>query len=405
MISPQLGPLPDAPLGVAVSGGGDSVALLMLLHAAGHIIRAATVDHQLRPESTQEAADVAALCARHNIPHQTLVWQTPDTRGNLQNQARKARRRLLADWARQQGLADIVLGHTQDDQAETLLMRLARGSGVDGLSGMAAQRCVAGLCWHRPMIALARDELREYLRQKAITWVEDPGNDDLKYDRIKARKALEVLEPLGLTVSRLAETADHLRRARSALETTVQELAQRSVTLSDAGELCIHLPDFRLAPREIQLRLLAAALRWVATARYRPRFNALAGLLETCLADQQKAKTLHGCSIGFTATHIIVNRELSATPAMAPLETIWDGRWQIGSFKGQDVQIKALNADGIRFCPDWRETGHSRASLLASPSLWQNGALIAAPFANFGDKWPVNLAGGKKGFYDRLITH
>ncbi len=405
MISPELGPLPDAPLGVAVSGGGDSVALLMLLYNAGKDIHAATVDHQLRPESAQEAAGVAALCARYDIPHQTLVWQSPDIRGNLQNQARKARRSLLAGWARRQGLADIVLGHTQDDQAETFLMRLARGSGVDGLSGMAPMRCVAGLCWHRPMLGLARDELREYLRLKNIDWVEDPGNDDLKYDRIKARKALEILAPLGLNVSRLAETSDHLRRARHALEVTVQELARQAITLSDAGELCISLQYFRLAPREIQLRLLAAALRWVASVRYRPRFNALVGLLDACLDQPQKPRTLHGCSIGVTRDHIIVNREVSATPAMAALETIWDGRWEIGCFDLENVKIKALGKDGIRFCQNWRETGHSRTSLLASPSFWQNGVLIAAPFANFGDKVRVNLAGGKKGFYDRLITH
>ena len=405
MSQPELGALPDVPLGVAVSGGGDSVALLMLLYAGGYNICAATVDHQLRPESAQEAAGVAALCAKFKIPHQVLVWRNPDIQGNLQDEARKARRNLLASWARQQRVSDIVLGHTKDDQAETVLMRLARGSGVDGLSGMATKRCADGLCWHRPMLKIERTELRDYLRHKNIGWVEDPSNDDLKYARIKARKALEVLAPLGLSMARLTETASHMARARNALETTVLELAQKSVTISDAGELRINLTVFQTASTEVQLRLLAAALCWVASAGYRPRFNALSGLLEFCLSSVQSGKTLHGCSITRKKDRIILNREVSATPVLADVTQNWDGRWQIGNPAKHDVQIKALGEDGILCCPNWRETGHSRASLLASPSLWQKDALIAAPFANIGDKWPVNLAGGKKGFYDRLITH
>jgi len=405
VIPPKLGALPDAPLGVAVSGGGDSVALMMLLHAAGHNIRVATVDHQLRPESKQEARDVAALCASHDIAHHILVWDNPDTSGNLQNQARKARHELLASWARQQFMADVILGHSLDDQAETVLMRLARGSGVDGLSGMAARRCVDGLCWHRPLLAIKRAELRQYLRDINVAWAEDPSNDDLKYDRIKARKILESLASLGLSKSRLVETATHMARARHALELSVQALAINCVTISEAGELCIDLPAFRLAPDEIQLRLLAASLGWVASAQYRPRFAALVGLLEFCLAFEQTGKTLHGCAITHKNNQIILNREVAATSALADVQKNWDGRWQIGDILQQNAQIKALGDEGIQICPNWRETGHSRAAVLASPSLWQSGALIAAPFANFGDKWLVSLAGDKKGFYDQLITH
>ncbi len=404
MKPPQLGPLPDAPLGVAVSGGGDSVALLMLLHRAGHNICAASVDHQLRPEAAKEAADVAALCAEHNIPHDILVWENPTASGNLQNEARKARRRLLADWARTKGLKDIVLGHTLDDQAETVLMRLARGSAVDGLAGMAARRQADGMNWHRPMLGLRRTDLRAYLRDIGIGWVDDPSNEDLKYDRIKARKALDMLASLGVGSVRLAETADHMRRVRNALEISVAQLAHSALGISACGEVTIEQRDFADAPREIQLRLLSAVLKWVGNADYRPRFTALESLLEACLIGDEFGKTLHGCTIS-NKNNIVINREFSATPEMGQVRTTWDGRWETGPNQPENTQIRALGADGLQSCTFWRDSGHSRAALMVSPSLWREELLIAAPMANYGDKWLVNLVGGKKDFYDQLITH
>ena len=312
-----LGPLPEGPLGVAVSGGGDSIALLMLLYRAGHRVKAATVDHRLRPEAADEAAGVATLCAEYGISHTTLVWEHAKIKGNLQAAAREARRGLLADWARAEGLQDIALGHTLDDQAETVLMRMARGSGVDGLAGMATKRCADGLCWHRPLLAINRSELRAYLREIGVVWAEDPSNDDTRYDRIKARRALSALEPLGLDAARLAETAAHMRRARAALEASTKALAQRCATLTAAGELRLALTSFATAPREIQLRLLSAALGWVASAGYRPRFNALEALLDASLNNADLGKTLHGCAVFRQKNEIVINRAGGATMGRA----------------------------------------------------------------------------------------
>ncbi len=397
-----LGALPEGPLGVAVSGGGDSVALLLLLHKSGYDVQVATVDHRLRPEAAEEALGVAQLCATLGVPHEVLVWETPDIKGNVQKAAREARRGLLADWARGHGLRDIVLGHTLDDQAETVLMRLARGSGVDGLAGMAAKRCEGGLCWHRPMLGLRRAELRAFLRDEGVGWVNDPSNEDLKYDRIKARRALEILAPLGVKPEGLADTAAHMRRARGALEAATLDLAKRCVRVSAAGEVA--LAGFE-APREVQLRLLAAALGWVSGAGYRPRFASLEGLLESCLGGQDFGKTLHGCRISRRKNEIVINRELAATPAMGPVQNIWDGRWQINLKDTENLHIRALGEDGLQYCPDWRDSGHSRAALLASPSFWQGGLLTAAPLALFGHITGVKLVDGEKGFYDALITH
>ena len=145
-------------LGVAVSGGSDSVALLLLVRAwaavSGREIAAVTVDHGLRAGSAGEAADVAALCARIDVAHDVLNWRGWDGRGNLQDHARRARRDLIADWAQERGIATVALGHTLDDQAETVVMRLARGSGVDGLAAMAVVSQAACVVWLRPLLGL-----------------------------------------------------------------------------------------------------------------------------------------------------------------------------------------------------------------------------------------------------------
>lgn len=398
-----LGSLPDAPLGVAISGGGDSVALLLLLHKAGFKLRAATVDHRLRPAAAEEALGVAQLCKKLDVPHEVLVWNAPDFKGNLQKAAREARRALLAAWAKRQGLRDIVLGHTLDDQAETVLMRLARGSGVDGLAGMAALRREADVTWHRPLLEARRADLRAYLLDAGVGWVEDPSNDDVRYDRVKARHALDILAPLGLSSVRLAETAAHMRRARGALETATLDLAKRSVRVSAAGEMV--LAGLEDAPREVQLRLLAGALGWVSGAGYRPRFLALEGLLGACLSGARFGKTLHGCGISRKKTGIVINREVAAIPALGPVEKTWDRRWEINLKDTNKLQIRALGEDGLRCCTHWRDSEHSRAALMASPSFWQGGLLQAAPMAQFGLILGVKLVGGEKGFYNSLITH
>ena len=286
------------PLGVAVSGGGDSTALLLLLHAAarGRPLAAVTVDHRLRAESAREAAAVAALCAGRGIPHETLHWQGWDGAGNLQDRARQARRALIAGWAREQGIGAVALGHTLDDQAETFLMRLARGSGVDGLAAMAAVTPDDGLVWLRPLLGVRRAALRDWLEAAGVAWAEDPSNADDRFDRVRARAALPALAALGLGPERLAATARAMARAREALEAATAELAAACVEEGAAGDLTLDPGPLRAAPEELRLRLLAAALVWVAGAVYRPRLVRL----EAALAMIEQARighglTLHGC--------------------------------------------------------------------------------------------------------------
>ncbi|HEX9857861.1 MAG TPA: tRNA lysidine(34) synthetase TilS, partial [Paracoccaceae bacterium] len=226
------------PLGLAVSGGGDSMALLHLTVQAGVPCIAATVDHGLRPESADEAAGVARVCAGLGVPHEVLRWQGWDGSGNLQDQARRARYRLMADWALRQGIGAVALGHNRDDLAETFLMRLAREAGVDGLAAMSPRRRFLGVEWRRPLLGIGRDELRGWLAGQGLTWVDDPSNANDRYDRVKMRKALGGLAPLGITAPGLAAVALHLAEVRQALE--VQTLAAaREMARVEAGDVLL----------------------------------------------------------------------------------------------------------------------------------------------------------------------
>ncbi len=384
-------------LGVAVSGGGDSMALLHMLASRFDGLRAVTVDHGLRPESAAEAAMVADFCQTLGVPHTTLEWRDWNRTGNLQSEARAARLRLIGDWARGRGITHVALGHTLDDQAETVLLRLLRGSGVDGLSGMAEHRHDAGLTWIRPLLQARRADLRTYLEDRGIAWVDDPSNDDPHYARVRARKAIGML---GLDVAGLAATATRMRRARAVLEADTEALADAVVEVTDAGEVRIGRAEFDVAPEELRLRLMAGALRWVSGAPYRPRFDNLAALL----ADPD-GRTLHGCTIRLRSGKILVRREVSKVPPPVPVGELWDTRW-IADPEATAVaatHIGALGERGLAQCDGWRETGHAREVLLAAPALWNDGALVAAPLAGMANGWACRLKEGKKGLNNLLM--
>jgi len=399
-------PSPPARLGVAVSGGSDSTALLHLLAEwraeGGPDLVAATVDHGLRAEAREEAEDVARACATLSVPHDVLGWGRWDGTGNLSDAARRARYGLLAEWAARNGLGAIALGHTADDQAETFLMRLARGSGVDGLSGMAEWREAYGMTWVRPLLSLRRAALRDWLAARGICWADDPTNDDPANERVRARRALRVLDDLSLTVGTLTETAARLSMARDVLDAAALTLARGAVTI-EAGDVVIARAPFEAAGEETQLRLFAHALRWITRAPYRPRFSALRDVMARAL-DGRRA-TLGGTLILPRAKTIRLTREPAATGPAVPLMAPWDGRWRVKGPAAADLVVRALGEDGLALCDAWRATGLPRPTVLASPSVWRGGQLVAAPLAGRPNGYEANLACGDEEFFTSLIAH
>jgi tRNA(Ile)-lysidine synthase len=245
-------------IGIAVSGGPDSLALLLLANAAwpGRV-QAATVDHGLRAESAFEALHVEDICARIGCPHSTLAVTVPDGRQGLQGEARRARYAALKHWAQSQDIRLLVTAHHADDQAETLLMRLQRGSGVAGLSGIRPLRREGNLMVVRPLLGWTKGELVHVVSSAGIEALEDPSNEDNRFDRVAMRLFLRdhsQFEP-----KRLARSAAALGEAERALEWAADQLAEDRCT-SQGGEWRI---DPGGIPRELRRRLLSRAIREV----------------------------------------------------------------------------------------------------------------------------------------------
>lgn len=377
------------------------MALLHLAHRAGLALQVATVDHGLRKESAAEAAMVAQVCAGLGVTHATLRWQGWDGRGNLQDNARRARRGLLADWARPQGL-NVLLAHTRDDVAETFLMRLARGAGVDGLSAMAPHWTEAGVCWRRPLLAVSRDALRSYLTAIGAQWVDDPSNEADRFDRVRARKALQVLLPLGMTSRTLAEVAGHLAEARHVLDAAADHAAQRHLTQTE-GVVTL-AEGFFSEPAELQRRLLQRVILWIAPAPYAPRGLAVQALLAKIASG--KSAQLAGCHFVAHRGRQVAFRELRAVKTLcSPAEGLWDNRWRFGGPAVSGAQIKALGAAGLAQLPDWRTTGLPRASLLSQPALWQGDQVLATPRLVIGGNWRANLVPDPAALFHSILSH
>lgn len=220
-------------LGVAVSGGPDSLALLLLAYAAfPQHVRAATVDHKLRPESAAEAGFVHDICARFGIPHATLAAGDAIA-GNVQAGARALRYRLLAGWAAREGTSWLLTAHHRDDQAETLLMRLQRGSGLAGLAGIRAVTEILGLRVARPLLGWSRAELADLVAAAGLEAVQDPGNRDERYDRARLRRRLG--EADWIDPAPLARSAQALAEADLALEWSVERLIEERVEAAPGG--------------------------------------------------------------------------------------------------------------------------------------------------------------------------
>ena len=245
---------PDTRIGVAVSGGPDSLALLLLTAAArpGRV-EAATVDHGLRREARQEAAFVASVCRQLGIAHHVLHAKVAPG-ASLQAQARAARYRMLGAWGIECDLGAVASGHHADDQAETLLMRLARGAGLSGLAATRRRRTLEpGVMLVRPVLGWRRAELAAIVEAAGLTPVDDPTNRDPRHDRTRFRGLLADAD--WADPERLASSADWLAEADEAIEWAVAGLVATRLTQDDAG-IAI---DPSALPRELQRRLLLAA--------------------------------------------------------------------------------------------------------------------------------------------------
>ena len=279
----------DTRLGIAVSGGPDSLALLLLAAAARpNMVEAATVDHGMRREARQEAQFVAAICKQLALPHHILHARVAPG-ASLQAQARTARYRVLGAWGIECDLGAIASGHHADDQAETLLMRLARGAGLSGLAATRRRRALEpGVMLVRPLLDWRRAELRAIVAQAELTPVDDPANRDPRHDRTRFRGLLADAD--WADAERLASSARWLADADEAIEWAMEGLVATRLSQDGAGATI----DPENLPRELQRRLLLAAFDRMSAPR--PRGPDLDRALVALAAG--KTVTLSGLKLG-----------------------------------------------------------------------------------------------------------
>lgn len=264
--------LKSAPaLVLAVSGGPDSVALMWLAArwqrglAHGPLLTVVTVDHGLRPEAAREAREVRRLATELGLPHRTLRWRGAKPKAGLPAAAREARYRLLVQAARAAGASHVLTAHTRDDQAETLLMRMLRGSGLAGLSAMARLSERDGIVLARPLLDVPKSQLIATLKRAGIGFADDPTNRDTNFTRPRLRALLPQLAAEGGDARNLARLAARLARANAAVE-VLADGAERFLRLRDRGDASharirsFEASAFALLPEEVRLRLLLRAI-------------------------------------------------------------------------------------------------------------------------------------------------
>ena len=299
--------LPNEAFAIAVSGGSDSIALMHLAAAwARTHERAApivlTVDHGLRKDSKKDAQFVVGAAKNAGLDASVLTWRGAKPDANIESAARDARYRLMGEWCRARGVHVLMVAHSEDDQAETFLIRLMRGSGVDGLAAMRVCAAYPNPTFNdvelvRPLLSLTRKELRGYLEGCGVNWLDDPMNEDSRFDRARIRALWPMLESAGLSRTRIAAAASHLARAREALETRTGEFLTAHTAATPHGML-IDAKALAAAPREIGLRAVAALLQAEGGRTYRPRFDRLERLYEEMASSKPVRRTLHGCRVG-----------------------------------------------------------------------------------------------------------
>jgi tRNA(Ile)-lysidine synthase len=354
-----LGPFERNPcLAVAVSGGADSLALCLLADAwarerDGSIV-ALTVDHGLRAEAAGEAARVGRWLALRGIRHHVLTWRPPAGLRNIQAAARAARYELLFAWCAASGCLHLLTAHHREDQAETLLLRLARGSGLDGLAGMAPSRETPACRLLRPLLPVPRARLVASLRQAGQGWIEDPSNRDHVYARVRLRAGAGLLAREGLSPARLAATARHLGRARAALEDSVTRRLAEAVRLHPAGFAVLAADRLAAAPSEIALRGLARLAATIGGADHPPRLERLERLLAALCDGLAAGRTLAGCRFlpWRGPGSVLVCREAGAAPTQALIPGLafrWDGRFEVAlaADAPQGMTIGALAGAGF----------------------------------------------------------
>ena len=286
-------------LAVGVSGGADSMALLFLLQkwceAQGKTLHVLSVNHGLREAAQDECDSVAAYCeSLRCVYHKVLVWSVP-SEVRVQEAARKARYDLMSEYCKGQGIHHLFLAHHQDDQAETVLFRLSKGSGVDGLAGMRVLQRLGNIVLCRPLLIVPKSAMVDLCAQEKIPFINDPSNEDDAYARVRMRQSMDVLAVEGLSAKRLGVTATRMARASDALDIITDKSIEDNTLLINTERIEFNLNVCELHI-EILIRIILKAIDMIGLAReYAPRLERVENLVEGLQNDLSfRKRTLGG---------------------------------------------------------------------------------------------------------------
>jgi tRNA(Ile)-lysidine synthase len=394
-----VGPFESRPrIAVAVSGGSDSMALTLFAadwcsRRGGEII-GITVDHGLRAEAAAEARQVGRWLRQRGIAHRILRWAPAAALvGGVQAAARDARYRLLTDWCRRHRVLHLALAHQREDQAETFLLRLARGSGLDGLAAMEIIAEREGVRLIRPLLPVARERLRATLAAVRQPWIEDPSNENPAHARVRMRRLIPALAADGLDATRLATTASHLGRARAILDDRVAALLAAAAAVFPAGYVRLDPALLQSAPAEVALRALAHCLITVGGADYSPRLERLERL-HRAVRDGRigGGATLAGCRVLPRRGTLLICRETAMAAGEVAIEpgtpVLWDRRFQIRvaarrAGAAGPLVVRRLGADGWAALtardPALRRHPIPPPVRPSLPAVWARAVLVAVP--------------------------
>mgnify|MGYP001095828358 CR=1 FL=1 len=386
-----------ARIALAVSGGADSLALLDCVdrwrkHGRATDVTLLTVDHRLRPESADEAAMVADIAVGRGLRHRILAWDGLHPERDVKAAARHARYGLLLGATREAGASHLLVAHHRDDQAETFLMRLARGSGLFGLAAMRPSLQAGEVTILRPFLDLPRSRLAATTAAAGLVPADDPMNHDPRFERARIRRLMPLFAAEGLDPAMLAATAARLRMAADAIDRAADAAIARHVT-TDAMAVASAGRDLFSAPEEVRRRVLVRILMAVGGEPYPPRSERLEAL-DRAMAEHGKGRfkrTLAGTVIewrgGKFAFHRELGREGIAAVALVPGSAFtFDGRFRVEAGEGlpAGLTLSALGEAG-RLAIGATAGEAPAGAIAALPAIRRETAILAVPSIGFGD--------------------
>ncbi|WP_353279110.1 tRNA lysidine(34) synthetase TilS [Wolbachia endosymbiont (group B) of Longitarsus flavicornis] len=382
----------DNKVAVAVSGGIDSVVLLHLMINWAKKSKllapiALTVNHGLRLESQKEAhfaiSYAKELGARESF---VLNWEKKNIKGNIQLQARKARYKLLIEWCKNNNVKYLFVAHHENDQAETFLLRLERGSGVDGLSSMDYKSFFNGIYVFRPLLNFSRSKIERYAQLHQLRWIEDRSNYDLKYRRTLYRNLLKASDNQDVLTERICLTALHMKRAAKALMHYTRLAFNDCVNIHDLGYIEIKLDELYKLPEEIALRLLLYSIMAIVNKHYKPRYRSLIAIFNRILQQNSDVNcTLYGCKIRKYGESILIMRESSKIqeitvhlPLNGSIE--WDNRFSCTIFGDQECSVTIAPLKKTQKIPEFLKNYDYCSEVYYSlPTVQKDGKMLAYP--------------------------